>query len=106
MRVIEAGCARVEGDEEEDDIDDLENEFNFDATKSRKDMQHPLASDAMLHYGHTYDNSDPHQVLHPLPRLPLLTDGRTVTPFFPLLTLFTLLYALQYFRCPLTFAAS
>lgn len=77
------GCARVEGDEEEDDIDDLENEFNFDATKSRKGMQHPLASDAMLHYGHTYDNSDPHQVLHPLPRLPLLTDGRTVDDIPP-----------------------
>lgn len=26
---IVAGCSRVEGDEEEDDIDDVENEFKF-----------------------------------------------------------------------------
>ncbi|KAI4323775.1 hypothetical protein L6164_023354 [Bauhinia variegata] len=28
------GCARVEGDEEEDDIDDLDNEFGFDGRKN------------------------------------------------------------------------
>nr|GMD88777.1 probable cellulose synthase A catalytic subunit 3 [UDP-forming] [Ipomoea batatas] len=28
------GCPRVEGDEEEDDIDDVENEFNFDLSKT------------------------------------------------------------------------
>ncbi|XP_019175269.1 PREDICTED: probable cellulose synthase A catalytic subunit 3 [UDP-forming] [Ipomoea nil] len=28
------GCPRVEGDEEEDDIDDVENEFNFDLRKT------------------------------------------------------------------------
>ncbi|XP_061365416.1 probable cellulose synthase A catalytic subunit 3 [UDP-forming] [Gastrolobium bilobum] len=32
------GCARVEGDEEEDGIDDLENEFDFDG-RNKQDMQ-------------------------------------------------------------------
>ncbi|KAI4323772.1 hypothetical protein L6164_023351 [Bauhinia variegata] len=30
------GCARVEGDEDEDDIDDLDNEFGFDGRKNTK----------------------------------------------------------------------
>ncbi|KAJ6305898.1 hypothetical protein OIU78_021265 [Salix suchowensis] len=35
------GCARVHGDDEEDDTDDLENEFNFDGRSgNRHDMQH------------------------------------------------------------------
>ncbi|MCH89060.1 cellulose synthase, partial [Trifolium medium] len=36
------GCARVEGDEEEDDIDDLENEFDFDG-QNEQDMQIPMS---------------------------------------------------------------
>ncbi|XP_065882043.1 probable cellulose synthase A catalytic subunit 3 [UDP-forming] [Euphorbia lathyris] len=78
------GCARVDGDEEEDDIDDLENEFNFDATR-RKDMpQHFLSPESFLYYGRASDNSDPHhQPLHPLPQLPLLTDGQTVEDIPP-----------------------
>ncbi|KAL5730488.1 cellulose synthase (UDP-forming) [Ranunculus cassubicifolius] len=32
------GCARVHGDEEEDDIDDIENEFNY-VGRDRQDMQ-------------------------------------------------------------------
>lgn len=31
---VPIGCPRVEGDEEEDDIDDVENEFNFDLSKT------------------------------------------------------------------------
>lgn len=77
------GCARVAGDEEEDDIDDLENEFNFDAARSRRDMQHSPTPEAMLHYGRASDNSDLYQPLHPLPQLPLLTDGQTVDDIPP-----------------------
>ncbi|WCJ44800.1 Cellulose synthase family protein [Euphorbia peplus] len=67
------GCARVDGDDEEDDIDDLENEFNF---RTKHMPQHPLSPDSFLYYG---DNSHlHHQPLHPLPQLPLLTDGQTV----------------------------
>ncbi|KDP36709.1 hypothetical protein JCGZ_08000 [Jatropha curcas] len=75
------GCARVEGDEEEDDIDDLENEFNFDPTRGRKDMQHPLGPEAMLHHGLAF--SDLYQPLHPLTQVPLLTDGQTVDDIPP-----------------------
>jgi len=41
------GCARVEGDEEEDDIDDLENEFDFDG-RNEQDMQIPMSPEVML----------------------------------------------------------
>ncbi|KAH7523339.1 hypothetical protein FEM48_Zijuj06G0000200 [Ziziphus jujuba var. spinosa] len=89
------GCARVDGDEEEDDIDDVDNEFNFDASKSNKhDMQqhHALAAtDAMLHghmsYGRASSDSHyhhhHHHVLHPLPQLPLLTNGQMVDDIPP-----------------------
>lgn len=40
------GCARVEGDEEEDDIDDLENEF--DEGRNEQDMQIPMSPEVML----------------------------------------------------------
>jgi cellulose synthase A len=36
------GCARVEGDEEEDDIDDLEYEFDFDG-QNEQDIQIPMS---------------------------------------------------------------
>ncbi|XP_038691279.1 probable cellulose synthase A catalytic subunit 5 [UDP-forming] [Tripterygium wilfordii] len=55
------GCARVDGDEEEDDIDDLENEFNFDG-KNRDNMHQDLEMDTML--------------LHS--QVPLLTNGQMV----------------------------
>ncbi|GMP44315.1 hypothetical protein CsSME_00013300 [Camellia sinensis var. sinensis] len=103
----DAGCARVEGDEEEDDIDDVENEFNFegrvrDSAKLLDSQQHSLArSEAMLHghsggshmsYGHIFDSSELHpHVFHntnnsnTLPQLPLLTNGHMVR--LPLLLL-------------------
>ncbi|KAF5728243.1 hypothetical protein HS088_TW21G00388 [Tripterygium wilfordii] len=59
---LKAGCARVDGDEEEDDIDDLENEFNFDG-KNRDNMHQDLEMDTML--------------LHS--QVPLLTNGQMVT---------------------------
>ncbi|KAG2693092.1 hypothetical protein I3760_08G081900 [Carya illinoinensis] len=73
------GCARVEGDEEEDDIDDVENEFNFDA-RNRQD--HAFAADAMLHYGRASD-SDLHHGLHSTPLVPLLTNGQMVDDIPP-----------------------
>ncbi|XVF30604.1 hypothetical protein REPUB_Repub16aG0072700 [Reevesia pubescens] len=53
------GCARVEGDEEEDGIDDLENEFNFEGRSNGQDMLHAL---------------DP-RVVHTNPQLPILSNG-------------------------------
>ncbi|KAF5462298.1 hypothetical protein F2P56_018318 [Juglans regia] len=75
------GCARVEGDEEEDDIDDVENEFNFDA-RNRQEMHHAFAADAMLHYGRASD-SDLHHGLHFTPQVPLLTNGQMVDDIPP-----------------------
>jgi len=69
------GCARVHGDDEEDGTDDLENEFNFDGRNSnRHDMQHHGGPESMLHY----DPDLPHDLHHPLPRVPLLTNGQMV----------------------------
>ncbi|KAG2693082.1 hypothetical protein I3760_08G081900 [Carya illinoinensis] len=70
---------KVEGDEEEDDIDDVENEFNFDA-RNRQD--HAFAADAMLHYGRASD-SDLHHGLHSTPLVPLLTNGQMVDDIPP-----------------------
>ncbi|KAK9271271.1 hypothetical protein L1049_026861 [Liquidambar formosana] len=78
------GCARVDGDEEEDDIDDVENEFNFEG-RGRQDMQQALA-EAMLQghlsYGR-HSDSDPPHVLHTMPQLPLLTNGQMVDDIPP-----------------------
>lgn len=70
------------GDEEEDGVDDLENEFSFDG-RSRHDLQHALSADAMLHghmsYGRASSvSSDFHNDLHSIPHLPLLTNGQMV----------------------------
>ncbi|KAG2697927.1 hypothetical protein I3760_07G128300 [Carya illinoinensis] len=75
------GCARVEGDEEEDDIDDLENEFNFDA-RNKQDMHRAFFSDAMLHYGRASDSDLPHD-LHSTPQVPLLTNGQMIDDIPP-----------------------
>ncbi|KAK2661024.1 hypothetical protein Ddye_007557 [Dipteronia dyeriana] len=76
------GCARVDGDEEEDGDDDLENEFNV--------QQHgaaaALGAEAMLHghmsYGRGFD-SDVHHVVNTVPQLPLLTNGQIVDDIPP-----------------------
>lgn len=68
-----AGCARVAGDEEEDDIDDVENELNF-AGRERQRM-----AEAMLHGHMSYGrHSDVHQADTAPPQLPLLTNGEIV----------------------------
>ncbi|KAK9928563.1 hypothetical protein M0R45_025693 [Rubus argutus] len=81
------GCARVAGDEEEDGVDDLENEFSFDG-RSRHDLQHAVSADSMLHghmsYGRASSvSSDFHNDLHPMPQLPLLTNGQMVDDIPP-----------------------
>nr|AFS95066.1 cellulose synthase [Rosa hybrid cultivar] len=81
------GCARVAGDEEEDGVDDLENEFSFDG-RNRHDLQHALSADAMLHghmsYGRASSvSSDFHNDLHSIPHLPLLTNGQMVDDIPP-----------------------
>ncbi|KAK9286342.1 hypothetical protein L1049_014735 [Liquidambar formosana] len=77
------GCARVEGDEEEDDVDDLENEFNF-AGRDAQDMQY--IAEAMLHghmsYGRAGDADMPH-VVNTMPQVPLLTNGHMVDDIPP-----------------------
>ncbi|XP_027340848.1 probable cellulose synthase A catalytic subunit 3 [UDP-forming] [Abrus precatorius] len=54
------GCARVEGDEEEDDIDDLENEFDFDG-RNKKDMKMSMSLDEEL----DEETSEEHRALVP-----------------------------------------
>lgn len=75
------GCARVAGDEEEDGIDDLENEFNF-MGRDKQDMQY--LAEAMLHghmsYGRAGD-ADMSQAVH-MPQVPLLTNGEMVLHYF------------------------
>jgi cellulose synthase A len=64
-----AGCARVPGDEEEDGVDDLEDEFNW--KDSGHDSQY--VAESMLHarmsYGRAADVPQP---------VPLLTNGQMV----------------------------
>ncbi|XP_010255732.1 PREDICTED: probable cellulose synthase A catalytic subunit 5 [UDP-forming] isoform X2 [Nelumbo nucifera] len=77
------GSARVAGDEEEDDIDDLENEFNF-AGRDKRDIQY--LSEAMLQgqmaYGRAGDADMP-QAVQTTTQLPLLTNGQMVDDIPP-----------------------
>ncbi|KAA8514715.1 hypothetical protein F0562_017894 [Nyssa sinensis] len=77
------GCARVQGDEEEDDIDDVENEFNFGLAK--QDSQQHVLAEAMLHmsYGRSFDSDLPPHVHPTLPQVPLLTNGQMVDDIPP-----------------------
>lgn len=66
------------GDEEEDDVDDLENEFNFVGG----DQQDPkYMAEVMLQghgsYGRRDDINTPY-VAHVVPQVPLLTNGEMV----------------------------
>ncbi|GJN41117.1 hypothetical protein PR202_gn00447 [Eleusine coracana subsp. coracana] len=66
------GCARVPGDEEEDGVDDLENEFNW---VDRHDSQ--SVAESMLH-GHMSYGRSCDMPFQPNPNVPLLTDGQMV----------------------------
>ncbi|XP_074579098.1 putative cellulose synthase A catalytic subunit 5 [UDP-forming] [Curcuma longa] len=75
------GCPRVPGDEEEDDVDDLEHEFDWG-----DDHDSQYLAEAMLHgrmsYGRHGDINNPH-VAHPMPQVPLLTNGEMVDDIPP-----------------------
>ncbi|KAL9690319.1 hypothetical protein QQ045_010716 [Rhodiola kirilowii] len=73
------GCTRVAGDDDEDDIDDLENEFSF-AGKDRQDMH--VTSENMMHGHYSSDGHMPH-VGNPMPQVPLLTNGQMVDDIPP-----------------------
>ncbi|KAG6510699.1 hypothetical protein ZIOFF_028730 [Zingiber officinale] len=76
-----AGCPRVPGDEEEDDVDDLEHEFDWG-----DDHDSQYLAEAMLHsrmsYGRHGDINNPH-VVRPMPQVPLLTNGEMVDDIPP-----------------------
>ncbi|GJN07601.1 hypothetical protein PR202_ga25504 [Eleusine coracana subsp. coracana] len=71
------GCARVPGDEEEDGVDDLENEFNW---VDRHDSQ--SVAESMLH-GHMSYGRSGDMPFQPNPNVPLLTDGQMVDDIPP-----------------------
>ncbi|KAG6473840.1 hypothetical protein ZIOFF_067758 [Zingiber officinale] len=75
------GCPRVPGDEEEDGVDDLEHEFEWG-----DDHDSLYMAEAMLHghmsYGRQGYINNPH-VAHPLPQVPLLTNGEMVDDIPP-----------------------
>ncbi|KAI4366235.1 hypothetical protein MLD38_022134 [Melastoma candidum] len=75
------GCARVRGDEEEEGVDDLENEFNFDG-RSQLDFD---GTESMANgYMSVGRGSDPNPSrVQLLPQVPLLTDGQTVDDIPP-----------------------
>ncbi|WJZ83638.1 hypothetical protein VitviT2T_003304 [Vitis vinifera] len=80
------GCARVEGDEEEDDVDDLENEFNFvGRRRDTQDMQYIAEGMLQGHmtYGRAGDADMLPQVVNTMPTVPLLTNGQMVDDIPP-----------------------
>ena len=76
-----AGCARVKGDEEEDDIDDVDNEFNFYEGEG-EDSYHALTEPGFCQ-GHglelSYGTSNEPDVDSPPIEFPLLTNGQMVS---------------------------
>ncbi len=80
------GCARVEGDEEEDGVDDLENEFNFvGRRRDTQDMQYIAEGMLQGHmtYGRAGDADMLPQVVNTMPSVPLLTNGQMVDDIPP-----------------------
>lgn len=63
--LITSGSPRVDGDEDEDDIDDLENEFNY-AQGTRRQWQ---GDDPDLSSSSRHESGQP---------IPLLTNGQSV----------------------------
>jgi cellulose synthase A len=80
----EAGSPRVDGDEEEEEVDDLENEFNFIELNNPRDKQQD--TETTLH-GHASferrnERRDDHHVVimsHLQPQFPLLTNDQMVS---------------------------
>ncbi|KAH8935369.1 hypothetical protein BDL97_17G024100 [Sphagnum fallax] len=71
------GSPRVAGDEEEEGVDDLENEFNL-ADANKQEEQHELHGH--MSYSDTYDRDLPEHMVHAptQPQYPLLTNGQVV----------------------------
>ena len=69
-----AGSPRVEGDDEEDDVDDLDNEFNYTQGNGKAMHQWQLQG-----HGEDVDlsSSSRHEPQHCIPRL---TNGQQVDP--------------------------
>lgn len=76
------GSARVEGDEEEDGADDLENEFEYAQYGTHDSRLH--IAEAMLQghmsYGRASDHDMPHRMQTMPPSIPLLTNGSEGSP--------------------------
>jgi cellulose synthase A len=70
-----AGCARVPGDEEEDGVDDLENEFNWDGNESQYGAE---SLHGHMTYGRGGDLNGVQQPFQLNPNVPLLTNGQMV----------------------------
>eukprot|EP00249_Psilotum_nudum_P010702 c22707_g1_i1 orf=736-4026(+) len=72
------GSPRVEGDEDEEDVDDLDNEFNITLDNREKQQ----IAEAMLHGHMSYGRGDNHHMPHMVqtadPQVPLLTNGQSV----------------------------
>jgi hypothetical protein len=79
---IIAGSPRVAGDEEEEGVDDLENEFNL-ADANKQEEQHELHGH--MSYSDTYDRDLPEHMVHAptQPQYPLLTNGQVVCMIHP-----------------------
>lgn len=77
FRVV--GCARVSGDEEEDGVDDLEYEFNFNGM-NRSEFDHGFGTESMIngHMGYGRGSDPDLSRVQPLPQVPLLTNGQMV----------------------------
>ncbi|KAF5936317.1 hypothetical protein HYC85_027446 [Camellia sinensis] len=67
------GSPRVDGDDEEDDVDDLENEFNYNQGKARRQWQ---GEDADLSSSSRHESQP----------IPLLTNGHSVSGEIPSVT--------------------
>lgn len=70
-----SGSPRVEGDDEEDDVDDIENEFNYAQgnSKARRQWEDELSSSSRRDYQQP---------------IPLLTNGQTVIIFSTVLAFY------------------
>lgn len=76
IRELFIGCPRVHGDEEEDDIDDVENEFNFESDHMKHDFQ-------CYGFEHFELDMPSHESRNQLSQVPLLTGGQMVKTLLP-----------------------
>jgi len=73
------GCSRVAGDEEEDDVDDLEGEFGLQDGGTGHDDDPQYVTESMLWAQMSYDRGgDAHPSFSPVPNVPLLTNDQMV----------------------------